>query len=174
MSHKTNLLTDTVKQGLAVGVGVASLLYFYVFHKIVVVEGQSVTLAVEGYDPRDLLSGYYLRYRIKYEADLCGKEEGEACACLERKQTGISSAWATPCSQAPSTCSVFIRGRCATGQFHAGIERYYIPEDKRHSVPVIPKGATISVRVDKTGKAVTEGFSIKGQSLEDYLIENSK
>ena len=174
MTFKPNLLTDSMKQGLAVGVGVAALLYFYVSHKIVVTKGNSVTLAVEGYDPRDLLSGYYLRYRIKYEANLCEQQEGEVCACLGMKETGIFKAWAKPCNEAPAACSAFIRGSCSTGQFRAGIERYYIPEDKRHSVPVIPEGATISVRVDKSGKAVTEGFSIKGQSLEDYLIENSE
>ena len=40
---------------------------------------QEVVLPIQGYDPRDLLSGHYLRYQIKWDQANCNQFEGGVC-----------------------------------------------------------------------------------------------
>lgn len=143
MKNKSNFLSSAMRQGPAMVVGTAALFYFYAPNKTVLMSGQSVTLAVVGCDPSDIFSGYYLRYSVKYQSNLCKIGFPEVCACLEQTASRVSNTRASSSDEASRHCQVFIRGDCSPGRFKAGIERYYIPEDKRRSVALIPEGATI-------------------------------
>ena len=165
-----------IKHLIAVLLAFGSMLYFYLKHQLVLTGGHELILKVEGYDPRDLLSGYYLRYRVAYGMDIC-QEYGQnpVCICFGPRQGVAHQVDPAPsCNMAQMSCNIFIKGRCDGHRFKAGIERYYIPENKRHFVPVIPPNATIRVKVDPNGKAVTEAFYINDETLEDYLERRSQ
>ena len=61
--------------------------------------GPVFRVAIAGYDPRDLLQGHYLRYRIQWPAD--GACDGEAC-CLCLRTSGDHTKVA--CKAASQTC----------------------------------------------------------------------
>ncbi len=129
--------------------------------------GREIVLDITGYDPRDLLSGHYLTFRVNYPVDgVCKNELGQPLAseidntyvCLKPKQS-FSTAEI-------SDCDLYIKGSCKYGQFIAGIERFYVPEDKASALEVLvrDKKASISVNVTSDGKAFIKDLLIDGVS----------
>ncbi len=123
--------------------------------------GLEVTLPIEGYDPRDLLSGHYLIYRVKYGAkNLCKlsqvKKNPVGYVCLQPK--GFSY-------KKPENCQIVIKGTCRGTLFKAGIERFYIPEDqaKRLDKDVRSKKGSIVISVTPDGKAQIKDLLIDGK-----------
>ncbi|MBQ49411.1 MAG: hypothetical protein CMP10_18680 [Zetaproteobacteria bacterium] len=169
---KPDLTKNQIRQAIAVTIAIIAMGHFYFTNMTILKDGHSLTLKVTGYDPRDLISGYYLRYQVDYGMDVCQKatKGKDVCVCFDDKLSPLphKAMSAGHCLE-KATCSIKIRGQCKRGHFRAGIERYFIPEDKRHQVAVIPPESTIEVKVDSDGKAVTKGFFVDGTTLEDYL-----
>ena len=128
---------------------------------------QTLVLPVEGYDPRDLFSGYSLMYRVKYGLD-----------CPDLKRTKKTSTKAYICFQPekkitlspPSkNCSLFIKGKCyKSGEFRADVDRYYIPENEAKQLEQLFVKASekqVILSVTKKGRAFTKDVLIDGQSI---------
>ncbi len=126
---------------------------------------------IEGIDPRDLLSGHYLVYQIKWPIELSCKnnknfEEGSlkdyvslsAKLCLEPTvQLGPES----------MSCETYILGNCLGEKFRTDseINRFYLPEEHAKSIEkfVIDKQASIQIGVTKKGTAYVKDLLIHGQ-----------
>lgn len=118
--------------------------------------GNEITLPIQGYDPRDLLSGHYLRYRVDYGVtNICASEGAETYVCLD---TRLASPYR------PESCEIFIKGFCNHGVFEAGIERFYVPESdaSRLEKDVQSKSASILVTVSSSGSAQIKSLLIDG------------
>lgn len=125
--------------------------------------GQEVTLPISGYDPRDLLSGHYLTFRVDYGLDsLCsGSGPSEtAFVCLEPR--GVSKS-------IPAECPIFIQGNCKGSVFEAGIERYYVPEEQALKLEelVRSKAASIRISIGRDGRAQVKDLLIDGKTWRD-------
>jgi uncharacterized membrane-anchored protein len=147
---------------------------------IALMRAQEVTLAVSGYDPRDLLSGHYLRYQIDYgmtpEPRGDSRQGRQLCACLSTQPDGIAKAsWFGECSGRPlSSCSLFIKGVSTWDGMQAGIERYYIPERHQNALAQLPKNATIKVRVAKSGTAYVTDMYVGSTPLLEWAESQGK
>ncbi len=132
--------------------------------------GEVVSLAIKGFDPRDLLSGHYLRYRVEWGGPSCaGTSYGEAhCICLGQEKPA-QSVWAGSCEELPEICRTYIRGVCQAGQFDAELERYYFPEEWRGKLVTVPDKATVQVSVTKSGRATVLGLSVADKPLGDWI-----
>ena len=121
---------------------------------------------MEGYDPRSLLSGHFLTYRVLYPSqtkEICPTDfRPSVYVCLKTK--GVSF------KKVPY-CKPFIKGECVLGRFKAGIERFYIPEkdakkldkklrERRHK-------ATVEISVLENGVAQVTNFFFDGVSWKD-------
>lgn len=142
---------------LVIPIVVLGALVFYKRH--ILNEGIEVILAVEGYDPRDLLSGHYLTYTVKYEVEgLCVGiyDPTEHYVCLETK---------TSSSEEPVGCRLYIRGYCQTGRFVAGIERYYVDEKLASELEkkVRDRKASVVLSVTRSGHAQVKDLLIDGR-----------
>lgn len=139
------------------------------FRKAYIVSyGKVVRLPIEGYDPRDILSGHYVIYNIKYGIeDLCKKEykiERDACVCINEPESSNSFVYA--CTEnSLKNCKVYIRGKCERNRFVAGIEKYFIPQEKaNHYDREVRKGtAEIEISVDKYGKAIVKDLILPNE-----------
>ena len=131
---------------------------------------REVSLPVTGYDPRDLLSGHYLSYRINYGMTFTYPIIEPSCVCLSQGADGIAQAtWQGECSQRDkATCPLFIRGTRDRNEFNAGIERYYIPEQYQHALSSIPQNTTIKVRVAKSGSAYVTDMYVDGAPILEW------
>lgn len=124
--------------------------------------GEEVTLPITGFDPRDLLSGHYLTYRIDYGvADACPARDVPASVCL-RPYRAIQAA-----KPLPADCSLHLRGYCdSQGHFQvASISRFYIPEQYASvlDAKVRDQQGELVIAVDRHGQAVIRDLLIAGK-----------
>lgn len=122
--------------------------------------GSEIILPISGFDPINILSGHYLIYQIDYGVEgLCPSKSPKQVGyvCLEPK---IFS------DTLPQGCSKLIRGVCNYGRFEAGIEKYYVPEDKAKDLEeqVRLKKASIVLSVTSDGQAQVKDLLINNQS----------
>lgn len=141
--------------------------------------GIEVELPIEGYDPRDLLSGHYLTYRIQFGAlNPCVEQSGysrsdEKCVCLKKQEKSVL--WIADkiefCGEekTDTSCKTFLRGSCKNGRFIAGIERFYFSETMTRQLAVVPTGASIVVRINSAGEAIVKDLKIDGMPYRDKL-----
>lgn len=129
--------------------------------------GAEVALPIEGFDPRDLLSGHYLIYQVDYGLEnLCAATDVATAVCLQPERL------ATPADSVPADCKLFIRGYCdSSANFNAGIERFYIPEEHAAVLEnkVRDKRGTLVLSVDPQGTAVIRDLLIDGQPWQEAV-----
>ena len=122
--------------------------------------GEEVILPITGFDPRDLLSGHYLIYRVDYGAEVdCAEQQGQASVCL-RPTRGLY-----PAGELPEDCTLFIHGQCDSGVFNAGIERFYIPEAYAQALEqqVRDNQGELVLGVDQQGNAAIRDLLLDGK-----------
>lgn len=152
--------------GIPIGIMATWLLSLFV----ALTQAQEVTLAVTGYDPRDLLSGHYLRYRVDYGVGIPFFLNGDSiCVCLPPTSEGVVKAsWVGECKRRDSTCPLFIKGVASHRGIDAGIERYFIPEKYSDALARVPQNTTIKVRVTKDGTAYVTGMFVDGLPILEW------
>jgi uncharacterized membrane-anchored protein len=132
--------------------------------------GTEVKFRVQGYDPRDLLAGHYLTYRVDYGSRItCGQFSNDLdyintqhCLCLTVDNAGVATAatGATEsCAAIKESCSLWLKGQCQyNDNFQAQIERFYIPEGNRADNITTSENAQITVRISKSGRGMVTGL----------------
>ncbi len=112
---------------------------------------------VDGYDPRDLLRGHYLRFRLDAQWADPYDHEGPAseaeCACLERTTASEPPLLhAASCEYAREECEHFV-----IVEELLGLDRFYVPEDRareleRNLQAAASRGeARLLVAIDRDG-----------------------
>ena len=128
----------------------------------------TLILPVEGHDPRDLISGHYLSYKIKYGLK-CPKtvqnKRTKAYMCFQPEKYLITG-------EKPKKCTLFIKGQCVFGEFKAGVNRHYIPEKKAQKALELFRQATkrqVQLSITSGGRALTQDILLDGESLLNKL-----
>lgn len=122
--------------------------------------GDEVVLPITGRDPRDLLAGHYVIYTIDYGTDgVC-----QATARRDREKGYICAEPRAFHYERPANCAVVIEGMCHGGRFRAGIERYYVAEDKARTLEQLiqASSASLVISVPKRGAAKVKDIWING------------
>ncbi|EMJ62040.1 MULTISPECIES: GDYXXLXY domain-containing protein [Leptospira] len=137
--------------------------------------GKELILPITGYDPRDLLSGHYLRYDILYQTDsICQnpdsyrKSESDQRHCVCYPHSGKikegEGAFISDCSpdmlKDRGVCRLHLRGTCRYGRFKIGNERFYVNEEKamEYETRLRKEKVHIRLKVDSEGKAITDSL----------------
>lgn len=147
--------------------------------------GVELTIPITGFDPRDLLSGHYLTYRLDFEEDICRTERRDTdpvFLCVV--QDGSDLATRVVYSADPSTnkgCTAVIKGRCDGRRFVGGVERFYIPEEHSRLLDRIVRGwgknanrVMLVISVDPNGRAVVKNLLIDDQPWRDFLANTNE
>jgi hypothetical protein len=120
--------------------------------------GAAVRLAVTGYDPRDLVSGHYVRFRLvaEREADALSTTADEFCLTEDAGRHHVTGA-------RHDDCDLFLRRR--DGDF--GVDRFYVDERKADEVAFIPNDADayITAFVTKDGVIHVTNLFVNGRAL---------
>jgi uncharacterized membrane-anchored protein len=136
-------------------------------------------IPISGYDPRDLLSGHYLTYRLDIKTEKgCSKYEyadGTVYLCLEKPDDGSVRGYPVENITEPASdeCAIVIKGKCRYNRFIAGVERFYIPEEHAEYLDaIIRKGkCSLKIKIDSKGNASIKDMLIDGKSWKEYLKE---
>lgn len=123
--------------------------------------GIRFVLPISGYDPVNPISGHFVTYRVDYGANVCNdfsKKADPSCICL-RKGKEANHSYVPSCNKSLlQECDAFLKGSCKYGRFEAGIEEYFIPENKAEAIDkTVRKGKSkIQISVTRDGKAMVE------------------
>lgn len=134
--------------------------------------GTEVIIPIEGFDPRDLLSGHYLIYTVKYgfsDKDGCPASSIPATVCLQPEPVKVYES-----GDLPAHCTQFIRGQCDdSARFTAGIERFYITEKHARTLDrlVRDRKGSLVLSVTPDGDAAIKNLLIEGKSWLDVVAE---
>ena len=153
---------------LALVLPIAALGALALYHQQRLATGTRVELPIAGFDPRDLLAGHYLRYRIDYGVAQCPgvPNAPHAGICLRPQKAFFVE-------NPPAPCRLWIEGRCRDGRFEAGIERFYIPEEAARPLEKALMSGLGRVRLSITadGEARVEELLIDGKPWRRWLLD---
>jgi len=167
---------------------IACLAALTAYKQVRVMAGTSVEIPVAGFDPRDLLSGHYLTFRLDLGeggSAACSSGSGEpareALVCVEAERGRMTSARRlepyelSPPAPTPG-CAVVLRGRCEQGRFVAGVERFYVPEEHAAALDraVRSRRGAVVVSVDRRGTAVVKDLRIDGKPWREAIREAAR
>ena len=146
---------------------IIALMSLTAYKKIKIETGSKIILKIEGYDPRDLLSGHYITFRVKYNAkNICKKLEynraRKAYICLDSNQYFSYDK--------PAQCHSYIEGTCKGSRFKAGLNRFYIPQEHAHKLDKLVRNKNASIEVSvANGKALITDLLINDRSWKSHL-----
>jgi len=153
--------------------------------------GVKLVLDIRGYDPRDLLSGHYITFRVDFKTGketICSyrrtdqiyvyQNEGVSVyGCLHDSvysESGITYRTYVSRDYPPQDnhCTVVLKGVCERGSFRVeALERFYIPQNDAYQLNSLArsgKGA-VKVTVGDDGSVVINDLLIDGVSWKKYL-----
>ena len=132
---------------------------------------QTWHFAIQGYDPRDLLRGHYMRFRLDITpgeiVDSCSLNAPDCCYCLDSGEELEARVTLATCETAASTCGSYVR----TEPLHK-LNRFYIPEEGRGSMETqlreaaLEERAHLAVAVSSEGEPMIEALLIDGQPIQ--------
>ncbi|MEW5849793.1 MAG: GDYXXLXY domain-containing protein [Myxococcota bacterium] len=160
---------------LALALPLVVLFLMVVRAELVLATGRHYELAISGYDPRDLLRGQYLRYRIEWNASpppSCVEgSEPPCCLCVEADATPENPrVRTTPCERV-NECQAFIRASELSN-----LEKYFVPEDMGLPLEraIRDRRASIRVAVSPRGDAVIEELLLDGRPWREVVGEEPR
>jgi uncharacterized membrane-anchored protein len=135
-------------------------------------QAEEWTFVATGYDPRDLLHGRYVRFRMdvqedRTQADLaCSNGDPNCCLCLT-KVTGseVPRTRRTRCEDA-ARCDGRLQARSLDR-----IDRYYVPEERANELDARVRDAAnegrlrVVLSIDPTGRAEVIELRIAGERV---------
>ncbi len=131
---------------------IAVLLFITLSARNTLQNGLDYELSISGFDPIDPLSGHFVTYRIDYGLNPCEIPETE-CLCFEPNPIRIS----IPETCSTESCTSLLRGKCEMGRFRAGIEKYFIPEDRAKEIDeIVQRGKSKIIITIKEDKALVK------------------
>jgi hypothetical protein len=127
--------------------------------------------AIQGYDPRDLLRGHYMNFRLDISTDnaieSCSISDPSCCYCLAPGPGFEAEARLATCETATRTCAAYVR----TQPLHS-FSRFYIPEQGRLEMEsalreaAVEDRAHLAVAVSATGEPMIEALLIDGIPIQ--------
>ncbi len=137
--------------------------------------GVKIILPIYGFDPRDLLSGHYLIYRVQYglttepPCKYYAPKGATVYMCLKKYQKTWSGYLLFSENQAKK-CDAYIKGVCRYSHFTAGIEKYYIPEEWAKPLEQVVRDQRGSiVLIVKNGEAAIKELLIDDKKWQDFI-----
>ncbi len=137
-----------------------------------IISGEQWKFEITGYDPRDLLRGHYLRFRIAYDWDT--KEDScsvqSCCLCLTRADQSAPKVKKTSCDVAQTQCDGFMLSK-----YQNTLKRFYISEDEaKRAEKLLQQAQTnndayLAVSINARGEPRIVDLLIGDQPINDLL-----
>jgi hypothetical protein len=167
-------------QQIAVVIPMLGLLVLVARAEVLLRSGASFRVAIEGYDPRDLLRGHYLQYRFRFDwhgESTCGRVSGgfpdgvdpSCCVCLssEVDSSMMAQARQVPCGQV-GTCDGWLEGASVSPPL-----RYFVPERHASALEDALRGreAALTLTCGPGGQPAIGDLYLDGQPWREVIDE---
>lgn len=163
MSRRLTLVA-VVLPLLAVGLGIVRAELFRSHARDFVFE-------IAGFDPRDLLRGRYLQFRLRVEPlpvrEPCDERAADCCLCLTQSgPDAVPYAERATCATARASCDGALRMRYLNDP-----QRYYVPEHRARELEqrllsaMEHRRAHVVLAIDEQGEANVRELRIDGESI---------
>jgi hypothetical protein len=132
---------------------------------------------IGGYDPRDLLRGHYLQFRLRVEPlpvrEPCDDRVDDCCLCLTRADSdAVPYAERARCETARASCDGALMTRYLNEP-----QRFYIPErsaealEKRLLAAMEHRRAHAVLAIDEHGQAQVRELRIDGEAITSGTVK---
>lgn len=159
-------------RSLAVVIPLVALLAWALSEQMTHDRGEIFRLKIVGYDPVDILSGHYLRFRYDLgKVEVCKNLPNKTaiCACLKPGDLGALEAERSgDCEQLQNSCSTILKGRCQYNTFLTFSERYYFPEEYASVLANVPPESQAEVKINKDGAIALQKIYVKDRDILDF------
>jgi len=156
---------------VAVALPIVAIVFGIVRSELVLSRAQDFRFEIQGYDPRDLLRGRYLQFRLRIEAssdvETCDEATQECCFCLSSPSAGPTpDVSRTPCEVARAQCDGALQVRYASEP-----QRFYVPEaratdlEQRLIDAQTKRTAFVVLAVEKDGSAQIRELIVDGEPI---------
>lgn len=151
----------SIKNVIALAIPVVFLVGLTFYHQILLFTQTEYVFAIEGYDPRDLLSGNYIQFRIRYDIPTsCETYVEKVAICLKPERRMIYGE--------VTGCEEWISGECRHHQFEDHLNRFYIPQDRAAALEARVRAGKTEVKVSVgKGSAIIKDLLIDGKSWKE-------
>jgi hypothetical protein len=165
---------------IAVVIPMLGLLVLVARAEVLLRSGASFRVAIEGYDPRDLLRGHYLQYRFRFDwqgESSCGRLasgfpesiDPSCCVCLssEVDSNTLAQARQVPCDRV-STCDGWLAGASVVPPL-----RYFVPERQALDLEDALRGreAALTVTCGPGGQPAIGDLYLDGKPWREVVDE---
>lgn len=154
-------------QKLAVALPIALLAIMVGRAELQLSDSTTYYFDIRGYDPRDLLRGHYVAFRLDVTPhevlESCSLNAADCCYCLEPGNAMPTPVILATCATAADVCDAFVR----TAPLHA-LDRFYIPEEGRREMEQNLRDAArddrahLAVAVSSPGEPMIEALLVGG------------
>jgi uncharacterized membrane-anchored protein len=128
--------------------------------------GERIALPIHGFDPRDLLSGHYVQFRLVAgrETEALERTDGSVSVCLERGADGMHHVTHV---RAPAEACTFITGTSQPYRVDFGVDRFYVDERRANEVGRVAEGPTtyLVATIDASGTIHPIDLVVSGTSM---------
>jgi len=129
--------------------------------------GRPYRLSIQGYDPRDLVRGHYLRYRLGFlsSPDLEHCTAATCCYCLRGPAESEPAVTKVSCNETASCDAWFPEGQIDH------LEQFFIPEDRGGALgsALRAHSAQLRVRVSAGGSVVIQDLLLDGKPWREVV-----
>jgi hypothetical protein len=136
--------------------------------------GREWHLPITGYDPRDLLSGHYLRYQYALDwqpPDRCGSAsdgaiDGGCCVCLSPTDEGRVPRFHNVRCDEVAGCLSWARGGDLTGE-----QRFFVPAERAKELEdaLRSRSARIRASITSDGVVAVDTLLLDGEPWQEAL-----
>jgi hypothetical protein len=143
------------------------LLAMMIRSELILARGREFEVSIDGYDPRDLLRGQFLRYRVRWNRS--GGESGECpgcCLCLQRDIGTVDPQVLGMQCNSVEGCAAFIKPEALDG-----LGQYYIPEGMGPPLEraIRERRASLRIAVGHAGDVVVRDLLLDGKPWRDVI-----
>jgi uncharacterized membrane-anchored protein len=161
--------TFNVRLVVALLLPLVALVLLIVRAELVLKQGRRWTVAITGYDPRDLIRGHYLQFRLKWKPassldEQCPSTSEDCYLCLER-QGGDTSARPEPTMRRVYSYQTKQCDSAFPAATEENLHKYFIPEDKGAVLEraIREKEASLVLAVSATGEVVIKDLLLNDE-----------
>lgn len=141
----------------------------------------AISVDIEPYDPRDLLYGHYLLFRIDWNLPKSAKNEPQACngaaccLCLGKGDANPSAKILTcEAAKREGACTHFVRGKANGSEFFSGLDRFYVDENYGYPLERVFRDKKETFRLElsmRPGAPVIRELYIGNRPYRTYVAQ---